>query len=181
MTNLPIENPVAETVQEPPGPSSAIVDLLLQAAHLLRAALSAYFAEYKLTDIRFAVLRILRDSAPAGCSQTELAEGLNQAESSVSNLVERMRNDGLLYRLRSKTDRRKRLLLLTHQGRELLERVEVSHETRMDRLLHHFDPAEQKLLAQLLEKLVGELDRRRLHELPDLPAREPADSKRRSA
>ncbi len=28
MTNLPIENPVAETVQEPPGPSAAIVDLL---------------------------------------------------------------------------------------------------------------------------------------------------------
>ena len=56
-----------------------------------------------------------------GCSQADLANELQQSESSISTLVDRMRTSRLLYRLRSKVDKRRRVLMLTDQGRSLLE------------------------------------------------------------
>jgi len=154
------ETHTEEAVAGVPNLAAEIVDLLLRSAHLLRTILTAHFSEFGLNDVRHAVLSRVRAASPVGCSQTELAEQLNQSESSISMLVERMRNDGLLYRLRSKTDRRKRVLMLTPQGRQVLEQIDSCHNRRMDNLLRQFDSGQKQSFSALLELLIAELSKR---------------------
>lgn len=133
--------------------SGELMDRFLQVSHLLRTTLARHFSEFGLTDVRFAVLRTVRSFEPEGCTQSELAARLNQCESSISMLIDRMRNDGLLYRLRSKSDRRKRLLMLSSDGRRLLEQAEALHIRRMDHLLAPLDGDHRRQLQSTLEVL----------------------------
>jgi DNA-binding MarR family transcriptional regulator len=134
-----------------------IVDGVLKAAHRLRGLLSGHFSEFDLTDVRYAVLRFLRDAEPHGCTQSEIAEHLDQSESSISTLVKRMRKSELLYRLRSGIDKRKWVLKLTDRGSSLLETARRCHAERMDRFLRAFDSEERLNLTGMLSKLVSEL------------------------
>ena len=137
--------------------ASHVVAEILKAAHRLRLTLCSYFSEFGLTDVRFAVMQIIRDSAPDGCSQSRLAEELHQSESSISTLVERMRSSQLLYRLRSKRDRRKRVLMLTERSRNLLEDAEKCHDERMALLLSCFSPEQLEQFTSLLQQLLRRL------------------------
>jgi DNA-binding MarR family transcriptional regulator len=137
-----------------------IVAEVLRSAHRIRGVLASHFAEFGLSDARFTVLQIVRDSLPRGCTQTELAERLQQSESSVSTLVDRMRAADLLYRLRSKSDRRKCLLVLTDHAREVLEKLERCHHERMAGLLSCYRGNQLHDLAVLLKILDTELTRR---------------------
>jgi DNA-binding MarR family transcriptional regulator len=148
-----------ETVEAKP---AEIVSDILRSAHRIRGVLAAHFAEFGLSDARFSVLQIVRDALPRGCTQTELAERLQQSESSVSTLVDRMRAADLLYRLRSKSDRRKCLLVLTDHARETLDRLEVCHHERMAELLSCYKSEQLRDLAVLLKILDSELCRREL-------------------
>jgi DNA-binding MarR family transcriptional regulator len=150
--------------QAVPARPSEIVSEILRAAHRIRGVLASHFAEFGLSDARFAVLQIVRDSLPRGCTQTELAEKLQQSESSVSTLVDRMRTADLLYRLRSKSDRRKCLLVLTDHAREILEKLERCHSQRMAELLSCYNANQLHELAGLLQILDTELSRREMVE-----------------
>jgi DNA-binding MarR family transcriptional regulator len=141
-----------------------IVAEVLRAAHRIRGVLASHFAEFGLSDARFTVLQIVRDSLPRGCTQTELAERLQQSESSVSTLVDRMRAADLLYRLRSKSDRRKCLLVLSDHARDVLEKLERCHAERMAGLLSCFRGDQLHQLAVLFKILDTELSRRELAE-----------------
>jgi DNA-binding MarR family transcriptional regulator len=136
-----------------------IVSDILRAAHRIRGALASHFGEFGLSDARFAVLEIVRN-ATQGCTQTELADRLQQSESSVSMLVDRMRAADLLYRLRSKSDRRKCLLMLTDHARETLAKLERCHHERMAELLSGFSCGQLHELGVLLKVLDSELTRR---------------------
>jgi DNA-binding MarR family transcriptional regulator len=149
-----------ETVVQPK--PAEIVSDILRSAHRIRGVLAAHFAEFGLSDARFSVLQIVRDALPRGCTQTELAERLQQSESSVSTLVDRMRAADLLYRLRSKSDRRKCLLVLTDHARETLDKLEVCHHERMAELLSCYKTEQLRDLAVLLKILDSELSRREL-------------------
>src|SRR5580704_5525331 len=147
----------AEPVHQKP---AEIVAEVLRSAHRIRGVLASHFAEFGLSDARFTVLQIVRDSLPRGCTQTELAERLQQSESSVSTLVDRMRAADLLYRLRSKSDRRKCLLVLTDHAREVLDKLERCHHERMAGLLSCYRADQLHELAVLLKILDSELTRR---------------------
>ena len=84
-------------------------------------------------------MRTIQNAAESGCSQADLAEYLQQSESSISTLIDRMRSDNLLYRLPSTTDRRKKVLKLSDRGRELLGAIAACHEERMRNLLEQIN------------------------------------------
>lgn len=138
--------------------SEETVECLLLAAHSLRGMLSEHLAKYGLNDIRYAVLKLIADSSPDGCSQAELARHLRQSESSISTLVDRMRSSHLVYRLRSKQDRRKRVLMLTEQGQEMLSRARASYRQQVDQLMGWTDSDEQTQFAETLERIVKRLE-----------------------
>ena len=139
--------------------ASEIVTNVVRAAGRLHGLLGGHFARFGLNEIRYEVMQIVEGASQDGCSQAELADRLDQSESSVSTLVDRMRKDGLLYRLRSKTDRRMRSLMLTEKGRELFTSARACHDERLAELLRAVDPVHVSMLNMLLKLLVGELEK----------------------
>jgi len=133
--------------------SLLLFDALLRVSQTLRLRMNAWLARFDLTDGRHAVLKSLANSAERGCSQAKLAEKLGQSESNVSSLIERMQRDGLVHRLRSEQDRRKKVLLISPSGQQTLSRVEASMSSWALRELNGFSPTSQMTLLSLLKQL----------------------------
>lgn len=141
-----------------PDTNVQLVDNLLSASQKLRTLLQLHYAEFGLNEVRYTVLNFIHQTKEDGCSQAELADKLQQSESSVSTLIERMRNSGLIYPLRSKQDRRKRILVLTEHGRELMEKVETCHTDRMRHLLLKLKLHNEEQLKISMQDLVNKID-----------------------
>lgn len=137
--------------------ADVLIDLLQETALILKSRMAEHFSEFGLNEIRYTVLKIVHAASPHGCSQTNLAEELKQSESSISTLVERMRTDNLLYRLRSKLDRRKRVLILTERGQAILYRIERCHAERLEQMLREFPDEQRQELRRLLMRLNSHL------------------------
>ncbi|MGH9174497.1 MAG: MarR family winged helix-turn-helix transcriptional regulator [Vicinamibacterales bacterium] len=129
--------------------------LILRAAQGVRGHLNTRLGAFGLNDVRFAVLRRVATAAPDECSQVELAGELQQSESSVSTLVDRMRADGLLYRVRSRSDRRKWVLMLTDLGRERLAQGQHCLTTRGPEILEPLTREQIAHVSALLISLSG--------------------------
>jgi DNA-binding MarR family transcriptional regulator len=139
--------------------ASEIVSHVLRTAGQLRGLLANHFAAFGLNEIRYEVLRRVDETSPNGLSQSELASQLDQSESSISTLVDRMRRDNLLYRLRSKSDRRMRSLMLTDTGRLLLTQARQGYDQKLADILAQLDPVHISMLNMLLKLLSTELDK----------------------
>jgi DNA-binding MarR family transcriptional regulator len=139
-------------------PAEQLIDQIQRAAQILKNRLAEHFQTFGLNEIRYSVIRMVHEAAPHGCSQTDLADALDQSESSISTLVERMRTDNLIYRLRSKLDRRKRVLILTERGQSILQQIEQCHAERLEQMMKNFGPEQRLRLSQLLDELLSHLD-----------------------
>jgi len=102
-------------------------------------------------------LRQLTDS-PA-TSLTELAERTRTDISSVSVVVSRLVEQGLVARKSSDDDRRRLSLGLTARGRALIRRAPETGTSRLLRAASHLSDRELHGLATGLSKLVAGLDR----------------------
>jgi DNA-binding MarR family transcriptional regulator len=76
---------------------------------------------------------------------TELAERLQLAQSTVTELVRRAEQTGLVERQRSSEDRRMAFLRLTAEGERRLARSFTSNETERQALAHAFASLEGRL------------------------------------
>ncbi|NNJ27243.1 hypothetical protein LzC2_33440 [Planctomycetes bacterium LzC2] len=135
--------------------ANRVLDTLMKLGHRVRGVLDARFAGMKMTDARYMALRVVQDSSPEGCTQAKLAAALGQCESSVSTLVERMRTGKLVYRLHPKSDRRKRVLLLTDLGREALEHAEAARAEAAKELCVALSHEERDGLCESLGRLLA--------------------------
>ncbi|WP_028660363.1 MarR family winged helix-turn-helix transcriptional regulator [Nocardioides insulae] len=105
----------AEPVGEP---------LVRHTGHLLRRAQQVHTAVWQrdvstqVTSVQYAVLSVLR--ARPGASQAELGAELVLDRSTVADLVVRMTGRGLIAREQDPTDRRRKVLTLTADGRAKL-------------------------------------------------------------
>ena len=134
------------------------LDRLLRAAAYIRLRLSEFLEQFALTEARYSVLVALNNAALVGLSQSELADRLLQSESNISTLVDRMQQDGLVDRLRSDADRRKRVLLLSPGGVRLLERVEAAKRNWAARLVRAVPADDRSTLGLLMRQFVEGLE-----------------------
>lgn len=139
-------------------PAGELIDQIQKSALVLKTRLADHFQSFGLNEIRYTVMKMVHDSAPHGCSQTDLADALNQSESSISTLVERMRTDNLIYRLRSKLDRRKRVLILTERGQSILSQIETCHSERLEEMMKNFGPEQRRQLSGMLNQLMQHIE-----------------------
>lgn len=130
------------------------IDLLIRTAHLIRSALNHSFAQLEINEVRYAALKVIDDIREAGCSQSELARRLGQSESNICTLIERMESDSLVVRQQSQQDRRKRVLQLTAEGVQILQRVKDYHGTVSQRLLAALTPDQRRQLTGMLQALL---------------------------
>jgi DNA-binding MarR family transcriptional regulator len=137
--------------------SAALIAEILELADSLRACLDAPCVEQGVSASRYRVLTTIDCSGQDGCSQTELAAQLGLSESNVSTLVEGLRKTGLLYRFRSKADRRRSVLLLTDDGKSLVLALTKARDVAAGSLLSSLTPQQISDLRTLLSTLGSRL------------------------
>jgi DNA-binding MarR family transcriptional regulator len=136
---------------------TAILDAIRQIVHLLRIGSRAAEKQVGLSGARLFVLAALGDGPVA--TLNELAKRTRTHQSSVSVVVQRLVDAGLVERVRGTGDDGRRLgLRLTPVGRARLRDAPDPAQTRLIAAIERMGPAERSMLATLLSQLAGRLD-----------------------
>jgi DNA-binding MarR family transcriptional regulator len=108
-----------------------------------------------LTPLQYgAMLHLSKTTGVPGIEQNSLAERINVDRNTASLLVEQLVKKGLLDRRVNGSDRRSRLLSLTTKGEALYARLRPAHAALNRDLLAPIARQEQKLLMDLLIRVI---------------------------
>lgn len=114
-------------------------------------ALASRVQSYGLTTPQFGTLEALYHLGPL--SLGDLADKLLVTGGNVTYVMDRLEDQGLVYRYRRPDDRRVILARLTEEGRDLVAEVFPGHASYVEHLSRHLTAGEQETLADLLRKL----------------------------
>lgn len=105
-----------------------------------------------------AVASIARNEQPL--SQTELAQELGVESATVVPLINRLVDLGLVERVRTERDKRKRLLVATEKGIALFHQVKAVADELREEILTAITPQEQEQTREVLMKLLREVEKK---------------------
>jgi MarR family transcriptional regulator, lower aerobic nicotinate degradation pathway regulator len=132
------------------GIDAELRDSLVQVSFAVTAALSRVAAEQDLSLTQLRVLGILRYREP---TMAELATYLGLERSTVSGLIDRAAQRGLVHKKTDPTDGRSVRVSLTAEARRLTSRVVAEIGELMRPLSDRLSPGDQKRLTALLGKM----------------------------
>jgi DNA-binding MarR family transcriptional regulator len=92
------------------------------------------------------------------CRMSELAEITQQSAGTLTGIVDRLIEDGLVARVRDTDDRRVVQVALTDAGRERIERVEQARHDDTARMVYHFGLDQLHQFEELLRLLLAGID-----------------------
>jgi MarR family transcriptional regulator for hemolysin len=124
-------------------------------ARLLRTYANQRAAEYGITRAQWAVMARLDRSE--GLKQAELADMLDLQPITLTRLLDRLSDNGLIERRADPQDRRAKRLFLTPAARPLLEHLDRLAEELMSTALAGIEPAAVKLMLENLSIAKGNL------------------------
>ena len=106
-----------------------------------------------LRHLEFGVMVHVQDTP--GLDQNSLAERLALDRTTISAMVFRLEQQGLLERAVNGSDRRARVLRLTRKGRALHDRVRPLAQAAQERILTVLTPAERKSFIDMLARVIA--------------------------
>jgi MarR family transcriptional regulator, lower aerobic nicotinate degradation pathway regulator len=127
-------------------------DALVQISFALMAALTEVAAEHDLSLTQLRMLGILRDREP---TMADLATFTGLERSTISGLIDRAAQRGLVVRIADPRDGRSVRVSLTKQARGLVPEVTTAIGDRIKPLTSRLSGSEQKRLTALLTKAFG--------------------------
>jgi DNA-binding MarR family transcriptional regulator len=127
-------------------------DALVQISFALMAALTEVAAEHDLSLTQLRMLGILRDREP---TMADLATFTGLERSTISGLIDRAAQRGLVVRTADPHDGRSVRVSLTKQARGLVPEVTAAIADRIKPLTGRLSAAEQKRLTTLLTRALG--------------------------
>jgi MarR family transcriptional regulator for hemolysin len=136
-------------------PNRELAFTLNDVARLLRTYADQRAAEFGITRAQWAVMARLDRSE--GLKQAELAEMLDLQPISLTRLLDRLSDNGLIERRSDPEDRRAKRLFLTAAARPLLEHLDRLAEELMATALAGIDPAAVKVMQANLSVAKGNL------------------------
>ncbi|WP_099519019.1 MarR family winged helix-turn-helix transcriptional regulator [Paenibacillus sp. BIHB 4019] len=92
-----------------------------------------------------------------GITQLQLCESLNCEPSTVTNMLNTLEKNGIVYRQRDSTDARISRVYLTAKGSQLEEPVKKIWYTQQEKLLQSILPEERLLLRRLMKQMEDNL------------------------
>jgi DNA-binding MarR family transcriptional regulator len=140
-----------------------VLDSVRRIVQALRESSRAAETRVGMSGAQLFVLRVLADRP--GLSLNELAERTRTHQSSVSTVVSRLVDEGLVERRTSAADRRRALLRVSSRGRQRLGRAPDAAQERLMDAVDALPPSDRTALASLLERVVANMA---------LPRRRPA-------
>ena len=150
-----------QLLEDLPPLSASILDDLRRIVRVLRESSRAAEQAVSVSGAQLFVLRTLADAAagrPAeapALTMNELSARTRTHQSTVSVVVKRLAEHGLVSRTPSPHDARCVQLRLTRRGQRLLERAPLAAQDRLIRGVERMKPADQKRLAAALHELVA--------------------------
>ena len=124
---------------------------LLRASYWVSSRAGAHRQAAGLTEAQFGVLEALHHKGPL--FQVEIAEKMLSSPSNLTLVLDNLERDGLVTRTRDATDRRRRSVGLTPEGRRRIEAVFPAHAAHITSLMSALTESEQRELASLCRKL----------------------------
>ena len=136
-----------------------IIARLHRIADALRGELLTLYREHGLGEGEFDILATLRRSgAPFELTPSELAQQTMVTTGAVSKRLDRLETTGFVTRRENLEDARGRVVALTPQGRDTIDRAYEAHMRNEARLLDHFSAAEREQLQGLLRSWALKLE-----------------------
>jgi len=137
-----------------PEDARALRALMLNLSQVHRRQLAATLAEVGLTMAQYSVLAELRRAAPEGRTMSSLAKATHQVAATMTGIIDRLAEHGLVERQPDLADRRAWRVVLRPAGQASLDQVEERGQAHTSRLLSQFSPADRALLLRLMEQMV---------------------------
>lgn len=135
------------------------IDLQTTPGHLIRRAQQiavAIFAEQlasaDITPVQFAILNALLDSP--GIDQVSLAKRVAFDPATSGSVIGRLEAKGWVVREADRSDRRRKLLVVTPQGVQALARIQSDVSQVQEKILAPLTAQEQSQFVHLLSRLV---------------------------
>jgi DNA-binding MarR family transcriptional regulator len=144
-----------------------LVDALAQLTFAVQGALGRIAAEYDVSVPAARLLGIVRDRQP---TIGELATFLQLDKSSVTGLVDRAAERGLVVRSASPVDRRSVRVAITPEGRELIDQGAAALESEIAVLVADLTLAQRTRLSVIASRIVAADARRRGIDIYATPA-----------
>ena len=135
-----------------------LVDALAQLTFAVQGALGRVAAAHELSIVQARLLGILRDRRP---TINELAGLLQLDKSSVTGLVDRAEERGLVRRTASARDRRSVHVHVTARGRKLIDEATEAFEAEIEALVVDLNPTQRSWLSATASRIVATDSRRR--------------------
>lgn len=133
--------------------------LLYLTAHHWRLAVDRRLKDLGMSQATWvAVASIARNERPL--SQTELAQELGVESATVVPLINRLVDAGLVERVLTERDKRKRLLVATPKGIELYHQVKAVADELREEILTVITPEEQEMTRRVLTRLLREVEKK---------------------
>jgi MarR family transcriptional regulator, lower aerobic nicotinate degradation pathway regulator len=147
------------TASDPPdvGPADpaedlGIVDALAQLSFLVQGTLARHAGAHELSLVQMRMMGVLRDREP---SMNQLASLLELDKSSVSGLIDRAAQRGLVARRPSEQDRRTIHVRLTARGRRLAGKVAREFEADVTKVTETLTEQERATLSTLVTRVIA--------------------------
>ena len=110
---------------------------------------AALLSQHALTLPQFLVLASVHQHG-SGCPIGKLAEEMFQSYPTMTGIVDRLKEAGLVERGDDPNDRRKVVITLTPEGSKLLDRARDTRRTRITRALSKFSAQDRREFLRLL-------------------------------
>ena len=128
---------------------------VLRATHLLRVAMEEALDAHGVSMGEYELLSMVSEAPGARMRMSALAELIVQSRSRVSHTATRLEQRGWVRRDRSTDDGRGVVLVLTHEGRRMIELLAPVHvESVRQALLDHLSREEFLAYGELMARVV---------------------------
>ena len=137
-----------------------LTDLYAQPGHLVRRCQQLAVAiwmeettEFDITPVQYAALAAI-DAHP-GVDATRLSNLIGFDRSTLGDVLDRIQGRGWVKRRAVRTDRRKKTLWLTDEGKNIFQRVTPSMYRVQEKLMAPLSAKDGALFVELASRLVG--------------------------
>ena len=139
--------------------SMLIIGRLSELAHILmKDHMAPNFAAHGLKPGEFDVLATLRRSGePYALMPTELYNSTMISSGGMTARLDRLQKAGLIFRKPHVSDRRAMMVVLSNEGKALIEEILPKHVATQKKALEHLTQDEQQVLKNILGKMTEAL------------------------
>jgi DNA-binding MarR family transcriptional regulator len=131
----------------------------MQAINRYLRSMASDQSENPVTRVQWLLLRHLQRHG--SCTIGELAEHLDVRSSTMSQMVDRLEKNGIVYRSAGQKDARVKTVALCEKGKEIIQEREKLWVDSLAQPFQNFSIEEKETLLNLMDKLVSHIPKKR--------------------